>query len=141
MRRERKITECDKSADLGRRRILKQAGWGLLAAAACPPWLAFAADQTSPAMAKLSAYMADARNSALPEDVVEKVKHHVLDTTASMVSGSELAPGRVAIQFARSYGGEKIATVVGSNVLCGPIEAALRSEERRVGKECRSRWA
>ena len=23
----------------------------------------------------------------------------------------------------------------------GPIEKALRSEERRVGKECRSRWS
>ena len=76
-------------------------------------------------MAKLSAYMAEARNRALPEDVVEKVKHHVLDTIASMVSGSELPPGRAAIQFARSYGGEKIGTVVGSNVICGPIEAAL----------------
>ena len=125
MRPERHPTECDKSADLSRRRLLKQATWGLLAAAACRPWLALAADQTSPAMAKLSAYMADARNRALPEDVVEKVKHHILDTIASMVSGSELPPGRAAIQFARSYGGEKIATVVASNVLCGPIEAAL----------------
>jgi 2-methylcitrate dehydratase PrpD len=125
MRPEQKTTECDKGADPSRRRILKQAGWGLFAAAVCPPWLAFAADQTSAAMAKLSAYMADARNRVLPEDVVEKVKHHVLDTIASMVSGSELPPGRAAIQFARSYGGEKIATIVGSNVLCGPIEAAL----------------
>lgn len=124
MRLEQNPTECDKSADLSRRRLLKQATWGLLAAA-CRPWLALAADQPSPAMAKLSAYMADARNRALPEDVVEKVKHHILDTIASMVSGSELPPGRAAIQFARSYGGEKTATVVASNVLCGPIEAAL----------------
>src|SRR6202021_560064 len=51
--------------------------------------------------------------------------HHLLDTIASMVSGSELPPGRAAIQFARAYGGEKVATVVASNVLCGPIEAAL----------------
>jgi len=42
-----------------------------------------------------------------------------------MVSGSELPPGRLAIQFARAYGGEKIATVVASNVVCGPIEAAV----------------
>src|SRR5260370_31743960 len=92
---------------------------------ACRPWSAFATDQTSPAMARLSAYMAEARNRALPEEVTEKLKHHVLDTIASMVSGSELPPGRAAIQFARSYAGEKIATVVASNVLCGPIEAAL----------------
>ena len=125
MRLQRKLGEPDSGTNLGRRRLLKQAGCGLLAAAACRPWRAFAADQTSPAMAKLSAYMADARNRALPEDVVEKIKHHVLDTIASMVSGSELPPGRAAIQFARAYGGDKIATVVGSNVLCGPIEAAL----------------
>jgi 2-methylcitrate dehydratase PrpD len=35
----------------------------------------------------------------------------------------------MAIEFARSYGGEKIATVVASNVLCGPIEAALANGE------------
>jgi 2-methylcitrate dehydratase PrpD len=113
-----------RAADLSRRRLLKQAGLAMIAAA-CRPWSAFAADQISPAMARLSAYMADARNRALPEEVTEKAKHHVLDTIASMVSGSELPPGRAAIQFARTYGGEKIATVVASNVLCGPVEAAL----------------
>lgn len=116
------------SANGGRRRLLKQAG-AVIAAAAFRPWLASSADQSaekiSPAMARLSAYMSEARARALPEDVVEQVKYHVLDTLASMVSGSDLPPGRAAIQFARSYGGEKIATVVSSNVLCGPIEAAL----------------
>jgi 2-methylcitrate dehydratase PrpD len=76
-------------------------------------------------MEKLSAYMAEARNRALPDNVVRETKHHILDTIAAMVSGSELAPGRLAIEFARSYGGEKIATVVASKILCGPIEAAL----------------
>jgi 2-methylcitrate dehydratase PrpD len=114
----------DRGADVSRRRLLKQAGLAVMAAA-CNPFWSFAADQISPAMARLSAYMADARNRALPEEVLEKVKHHVLDTIASMVSGSDLPPGRAAIQFARAYAGEKIATVVGSNVLCGPIEAAL----------------
>jgi len=113
-----------RDAGLSRRRLLKQAGLAMIATA-CRPWSAFATDQISPAMARLSAYMAEARNRALPEEVTEKLKHHVLDTIASMVSGSELPPGRAAIQFARSYAGEKIATVVASNVLCGPIEAAL----------------
>src|SRR5438445_8679199 len=114
----------NRSPDLSRRGLLKQAGLALMATACKPLW-SFAADQISPPMARLSAYMADARNRALPQDVLEKVKHHVLDTIASMVSGSELPPGRAAIQFARAYAGEKISTVVGSNVLCGPIEAAL----------------
>jgi len=76
-------------------------------------------------MEKLSTYIAEARNRALPDLVVEETKHHILDTIAAMVSGSELPPGRKAIEFARAYGGEKIATVVASNILCGPIEAAL----------------
>ena len=42
---------------------------------------------------------------------------------------SDLPPGRMAIQFARSYGGEKIATVVASQILCGPIEAAFANGE------------
>ena len=82
-------------------------------------------EKISPAMLRLSTYMSEARTRALPEEVIEQVKYHLLDTLASMVSGSDLPPGRAAIQFARSYGGEKIATVVGSNLLCGPIEAAL----------------
>ena len=119
------ITEARfRHASLSRRRILKQAGCAMIAAA-CRPWRALAADQASPAMSKLSAYMAGARTRALPEEVIEKTKHHLLDTVASMVSGSELPPGKAAIQFARAYGGEKVATVVASNVLCGPIEAAL----------------
>jgi 2-methylcitrate dehydratase PrpD len=118
------IAAHESGANLGRRRLLKQGGCALIAVA-CRPWLGFAADQISPAMTRLSAYMSEARGRALPEEVVEKTKHHVLDTIASMVSGSELPPGRAAIQFARAYGGEKIATVVGSNVLCGPLEAAL----------------
>src|SRR5437016_9874404 len=46
-----------------------------------------------------------------------------------MLSGSDLRSGCTAIQFARSYGGEKIATVVASQVLCGPIEAAFANGE------------
>jgi 2-methylcitrate dehydratase PrpD len=83
------------------------------------------AQPVGPVMAALSGYMSGARERALPDAVAEKVKHHVLDTFAAMVSGSQLLPGRAAIGFARGYGGERVATVVGSDVLCGPIEAAL----------------
>ena len=83
------------------------------------------AQPVGPVMAALSAYMSEARDRALPADVVEKTKHHVLDTFAAMISGSELAPGHAAIRFARGYGGAPVATVAGSDMLCGPIEAAL----------------
>jgi 2-methylcitrate dehydratase PrpD len=81
--------------------------------------------EISPVMAALSTYMARARERPLPDAVIEKAKHHVLDTLAAMISGAELKPGRAAISFAKGYGGSQIATVVGSDVLCGPIEAAL----------------
>ncbi len=76
-------------------------------------------------MAALSSYMSEAARRALPAEAIEQAKQHILDTLAAMVSGAELAPGRVAIQFARSHPGEKIATVAASNIVCGPIEAAF----------------
>jgi 2-methylcitrate dehydratase PrpD len=109
---------------LTRRSALQRAGW-VVAAAAIARGAGFAAESVSPVMAKLSAYMSEARNRVLPDEVVEKTKHHILDTFAAMVSGSELPPGRAAIHFASVYGGEKIATVVCSKILCGPIEAAM----------------
>jgi 2-methylcitrate dehydratase PrpD len=76
-------------------------------------------------MSRLSAYLSEAGDRELPEEVVEKAKQMVLDTIAAMISGSQLPPGRFAIQFARSYGGAKVASVAACDVLCGPVEAAL----------------
>src|SRR3989454_7077826 len=113
---------------LTRRSLLQNAAW--IAAATMFPRLAAAVvHDVSPVMEKLSSYMAQARNRALPDNVERETKHHILDTIAAMVSGSELAPGRMAIQFARAYGGERIATVVASQILCGPIEAAFANGE------------
>ena len=107
-----------------RRSLLQRSGWAM-AAAAFRPALLLASESISPVMAQLSTYMSEARNRALPDEIVEKVKQHILDTFAAMISGADLPPGRAAIKFARSYGGKKISTVAGSSVLCGPIEAAL----------------
>ena len=112
---------------LTRRALLQQAAW--ITAAGFPQLVWAAAKDVSPVMEKLSTYMAEARNRALPDNVLQETKHHILDTIAAMVSGSELPPGRMAIQFAREYGGEKVATVVASPILCGPIEAAFANGE------------
>src|SRR6266852_5893189 len=109
---------------LTRRRLLQSTGW-IIAAGALSRVTAWATAEISPVMEKLSAYMTEARNRELPEKALRETEHHILDTVAAMVSGSELLPGREAIKFARNYGGEKIATVVASQVLCEPIEAAL----------------
>src|SRR5208282_24369 len=92
---------------------------------AFPHNLCRAADALNPVIAELSTYMSEARNRAVPDEVLEKIKQHTLDTVAAMVSGSQLPAGRQATRFASEYGGEKISTVVGSRVVCGPIEAAL----------------
>ncbi|HTF42995.1 MAG TPA: MmgE/PrpD family protein [Terriglobales bacterium] len=79
----------------------------------------------SPAMDKLSTYMSAASERVLPDEVMENTRQHILDTLAAMISGSQLTPGRSALQFAEGYGGKEIATVVASKIVCGPIEAAL----------------
>jgi 2-methylcitrate dehydratase PrpD len=79
----------------------------------------------SPVMAALSDYMAAAKDRALPAEVIEKAKHHILDTFAAMLSGSKLPPGRAALALARSQSGRRVATVIGSTVLTGPVDAAL----------------
>ena len=67
-----------------------------------------AVQNVSPLMQQLSAYMGGANTRALPDDVVEKAKQHILDTFAAMISGSTLPPGRGALEFARAYGGKEI---------------------------------
>jgi 2-methylcitrate dehydratase PrpD len=109
---------------LTRRHVLRGMGMGLTAAA-LPTRFVFAADEISPVMSALSSYMSDARNRALPADVVEKAKHHILDTFAAMLSGSDLPPARAALSFARDYGTDTTATIVASRVTASPLEAAL----------------
>jgi 2-methylcitrate dehydratase PrpD len=124
-----------------RRTVLQRASW-FFAAAAFPPVSqvfahplfgipAAAAPQTradypiSDVMKRLSSYMCLARDNALPDEVVERAKLHILDTFGAMVSGSELPAGRAALRFIRDYGGKEVSTVVADTILCGPIEAAL----------------
>src|SRR5487761_1112774 len=122
------------STSLTRRGLFELAGLATAAAVlparaglgARPASPAIAAGQpVSPVMEKLSTYMSEARSRALPDEGVEKTKQHILDTLAAMVSGCNLAPGRDAIRFVTAYGGKEVATVIGSSVVCGPIEAAL----------------
>jgi 2-methylcitrate dehydratase PrpD len=84
-----------------------------------------AGDDVGPVMAKLSTYMSEAAGRSLPAAAADEAKNHILDTFAAMISGSELPPGRQALRFARTAGGEKVATVAASDVVCGPIEAAI----------------
>jgi 2-methylcitrate dehydratase PrpD len=111
------------NAGMSRRDVMCRGALAL--AAAVLPLSRVRAQGISPVMAALSDYMASARDRALPPDVVEKAKHHILDTCAAMLSGSELPPGRVALALAQAQAGRPSATVIGSNILTGPMDAAL----------------
>jgi 2-methylcitrate dehydratase PrpD len=107
-----------------RRGMLKRTG-GAIAAAAFPMSSRLSAQPAGPVITELSKYMSEAGGRALPEEVLAKTKEHILDTLAAMVSGVDLPPARLAMKFARAHAGEKVATVVCSNLLSGAIEAAL----------------
>jgi 2-methylcitrate dehydratase PrpD len=77
-------------------------------------------------MNTLSTYMSAARSRALPEDVIEQAKYHLLDSLAAMISGSELPPGQAAQRYVREHAGSGgTITVVGSALTAPPIDAAL----------------
>ena len=76
-------------------------------------------------MRKLSAYIAGAARRPLPAAVMEKAKHHLLDTLSAMVSGSPLLPGRRAIEYIRAQGGTPEACVAGSRIVTTAVNAAL----------------
>jgi 2-methylcitrate dehydratase PrpD len=76
-------------------------------------------------MRELSEYIASALTRALPDAVVEKARHHILDTLAAMVSGTGLKPGRLAISYAQAQGGTPEASVVGTRLRVSAVNAAL----------------
>jgi 2-methylcitrate dehydratase PrpD len=76
-------------------------------------------------MSVLSAYMSGAARRALPAEVVEHAKHHILDTFAAMISGSELGAGQAALRYVRAHAGKGATTIAGSNLTAGPVDAAL----------------
>src|SRR5262245_29441723 len=86
---------------------------------------AFAQAGTSPVMQTLSDYMAAAASRALPDEATEHAKHHVLDTLAAMVSGSELLPGQAAQRYIRAHGGKGAATIAGTMLTAAPVDDAI----------------
>lgn len=71
----------------------------------------------------LSEYVAAAATRALPDLVIEKTQHHILDSLAAIVSGSRLRAGELAINYVRRLGGAAEATLIGTPLLV-PVESA-----------------
>jgi 2-methylcitrate dehydratase PrpD len=82
-------------------------------------------DYVSEGTAELTAYIANALAAPTPDDVLEKARHHLLDTVAAMVSGSRLRAGLLATTYVRSMAGAPLCTVVGADFLTTPVDAAL----------------
>jgi 2-methylcitrate dehydratase PrpD len=76
-------------------------------------------------MQTLSDYMAAAGSRPLPDEAAEHAKHHLLDTLASIVSGSELLPGQAAQRYIGAHGGKGAATIAGTMLTAAPADAAL----------------
>src|SRR5690242_9608455 len=76
-------------------------------------------------MRQLSEYIAGALTRPLPGAVVEKARHHILDTLAAMVSGTELKPGRLAISYVAAQAGNPEASIVGTRLRASAVNAAL----------------
>ncbi len=67
-------------------------------------------------------YCSNAQN--LPQEILEKSKHHILDTFAAMISGAALPVGRLALSYADAQGGTKQASIVGRPRLTSATLAA-----------------
>jgi 2-methylcitrate dehydratase PrpD len=98
------------------------------AAAALSGWPARAfAEASGPGliMSALSAYMSAAGERALPAEITEPAKYHLLDTLAAMISGSELPPGQAAQRYIRERGAKGATTIAGFALTAAPVDAAL----------------
>ena len=74
---------------------------------------------------KVSAYISGSGERDLPAGVIEKAKHHILDTLAAMVSGSRLRPGEMVKKFIQKQAGTREAQVAGSQIITSAIHAAF----------------
>jgi 2-methylcitrate dehydratase PrpD len=81
--------------------------------------------QISPLMQQLSAYIAGALKMKLPAEVAERARTHLVDTFASMLSGSRQLPGKRAIDFIKPLGGTREAGVIGTRIVTTTLNAAL----------------
>jgi 2-methylcitrate dehydratase PrpD len=75
--------------------------------------------------AALADYIATAGARPLPDNVIAKTKHHILDTFAACVSGSRLAAGERAIAYVKTAGGPAQASVIGTGLRASVIDAAF----------------
>ena len=75
--------------------------------------------------ARLAAHIAGAEGRPLSPEVIENVKHHLLDTIAAIVSGSRMDAGEAGLSYVKGQGGKKEALVIGRRYRTSAVNAAL----------------
>jgi len=110
---------------MNRRDVLLSVASAALGSAMSPRRVLAQASGPGSIMEVLSTYMASAGAHPLPADVAEHAKHHLLDTLAAMLSGSQLAPGQAAERYIRDYASGIVATVAGTTLTAMAGDAAL----------------
>jgi len=74
---------------------------------------------------EVSSYISRSGEAELPAEVIQKAKHHILDTLGAIVSGSTLKAGLAARKYAESQPGVEEAQVVASPMVTSAVNAAL----------------
>ncbi|MDQ3754648.1 MAG: MmgE/PrpD family protein, partial [Acidobacteriota bacterium] len=118
------------NADLERRAFLNLVGTGLIAiplsrARGAEPPTAEMPKSPDTLMGEVCAYIQQSATAKLPANVVQKAKHHILDTLTAMVSGAEFKVGHLSREFTKSQGGSAEAQVAGANFLTSASNAAF----------------
>jgi 2-methylcitrate dehydratase PrpD len=73
---------------------------------------------------QLAEYLSGVAERPLPEDVQQRVKLHVLDSLAAMISGATLDAGRLAIDYLRHESQGRDASVIGGGFVTSAADAA-----------------
>ena len=74
---------------------------------------------------QLARYMASARDTALPVNVMIEAKNRILDTFGAMISGARMDPGIAAVKYIKTLGGTEESSVIGDSFRTTAVNAAL----------------
>src|SRR5258706_9305038 len=81
--------------------------------------------QISPLMQEVSGHIAGTLKRKLPAEVEERARIHLVDTFASMLSGSRLLPGKRTLAYVKPLGGTREAGIIGTRIVTTTLNAAL----------------
>jgi 2-methylcitrate dehydratase PrpD len=73
----------------------------------------------------LSSYISTCGVAELPSEVINKAKHHILDTLGAIIYGSRLKPGQLAINYTKTQSGIEEAQVAATQIVTSATNAAF----------------